>query len=353
MAGLGPELPIQAPPLTPPPNGLLFNATVIDNVEDLRWENGVRYQGDSLQDAVVFDPCSTSTRVASVFTDAGTTNGSATLTSATTAFVPADVGKMISGAGIPAGTTILTVGSSTSITLSANATATATGVSITIAGRTATNTRQTGVTLLPFGVYAEDTCSAFGFQQADYEGRARRALAARESKAVEKEFSLASIIAGNAHLQDNTNTVKLNSSTAVSVRNSLAWLCQAAADYNLGSAMIHARPYLVELWSSFNLLNWVNKKIYTDSGVLIVSGAGYTGGAPDETARSAVAEWAYVTDQLQIMRGPVEVFASEQDRAATVDRVNNTVTVSAQRLYSVQGNFQNIAGIKVDTTSLA
>lgn len=351
MAGLGPELPIQAPPLTPPPNGLLFNATVIDNVEDLRWENGVRYQGDTMADAVAFDPCSSTTRVASVFTDA-VTNSSTTLTSATAAFVPADVGKGTSGAGIPAGTTIAAVGSSTSVTLSAAATATASGVTITIAGRTSTNTRQTGVTLLPFGVVAWDTCSAFGFAQNDYEGRARRALAARESKAVEKEFSLASIIAANPHLQDNTNTIKLNSSTAVSVRNSLAWLCQAAADYNLGAAMIHARPYLVELWSSFNLLNWVNKKIYTDSGVLIVSGAGYTGGAPDGTARSAIAEWAYITDSLQVLRGPIEVFASEQDRAATLDRTNNTVSVPAQRMYSVQGNFQNIVGIKVDTTSL-
>jgi hypothetical protein len=66
------------------------------------------------------------------FTDGATTSGSATVTSATAAFTQADVGRTISGAGIPAGATIVAVGSATSITMSANATATASGVTITI-----------------------------------------------------------------------------------------------------------------------------------------------------------------------------------------------------------------------------
>lgn len=58
--------------------------------------------------------------------DGVTTSGSATVTSATGAFTTADIGKTITGsiAGIPAGATILAVGSATSITISANATAT-------------------------------------------------------------------------------------------------------------------------------------------------------------------------------------------------------------------------------------
>jgi hypothetical protein len=64
--------------------------------------------------------------------DGATTNGSPTVTSATAAFTSADVGRTISGAGIPAGSTIIAVGSATSVTISQNATATATGVSITI-----------------------------------------------------------------------------------------------------------------------------------------------------------------------------------------------------------------------------
>jgi Phage tail tube protein len=64
--------------------------------------------------------------------DAATTNASPTLTSATAAFNAADVGRTITGAGIPAATTILTVTNATTITMSANATATAAGVAITI-----------------------------------------------------------------------------------------------------------------------------------------------------------------------------------------------------------------------------
>lgn len=67
-----------------------------------------------------------------VVADGATTSGSATVTSATAAFTAADIGRTISGAGIPAGSTITAVGSATSITISQLATATATGVSITI-----------------------------------------------------------------------------------------------------------------------------------------------------------------------------------------------------------------------------
>jgi predicted phage gp36 major capsid-like protein len=67
-----------------------------------------------------------------VLTDAATTNADATVTSATGAFTSKDVGRPISGAGIPAAATILSINSATSIELSANATATATGVTVTI-----------------------------------------------------------------------------------------------------------------------------------------------------------------------------------------------------------------------------
>lgn len=66
------------------------------------------------------------------FADAVTTSGDATLTSATAAFIRGDLGRVISGAGIPSGTTITRVDSATQVTLSANATATASGVSVTV-----------------------------------------------------------------------------------------------------------------------------------------------------------------------------------------------------------------------------
>jgi hypothetical protein len=67
-------------------------------------------------------------------TDGVTTNLSATVSSATAAFVSTDVGKTITGTGIPASTTILSVTSSTVAVLSAACTATATGITFTIGG---------------------------------------------------------------------------------------------------------------------------------------------------------------------------------------------------------------------------
>lgn len=67
----------------------------------------------------------------------GTTATNTTVTSATAAFTAADVGKTITGAGIPAATTITVIGSATSVTVSQATTATATGVSITIHRTTA------------------------------------------------------------------------------------------------------------------------------------------------------------------------------------------------------------------------
>lgn len=68
-------------------------------------------------------------------TDGATTSASAVVTSATAAFTDGDVGKGISGTGIPGGTTILSRQSATQVTMSANATATGTAVSITVAAR--------------------------------------------------------------------------------------------------------------------------------------------------------------------------------------------------------------------------
>jgi hypothetical protein len=61
-----------------------------------------------------------------------TTSASATVTGTGTAFFASDVGRAISGAGIPLGATITAYGSATSVTISAPATATGTGVTLTI-----------------------------------------------------------------------------------------------------------------------------------------------------------------------------------------------------------------------------
>lgn len=63
-------------------------------------------------------------------TDGVLTNGSPTVTSASGNFVSDDIGRVVTGTGIPANAAIRTVNSPTSITLHTNATATATGVTL-------------------------------------------------------------------------------------------------------------------------------------------------------------------------------------------------------------------------------
>ncbi len=68
------------------------------------------------------------------FTDGVTVSGTPALTSATAMFSSTDQNKVITGAGIPAGTWISSVTSPTAVVLSAAATASASGVSVTIHG---------------------------------------------------------------------------------------------------------------------------------------------------------------------------------------------------------------------------
>lgn len=62
-------------------------------------------------------------------------NSTTTLTSATGSFTSSDVGRNISGTGIPANTSVSSVTNSTTVIISAAATATATGVTVTVANR--------------------------------------------------------------------------------------------------------------------------------------------------------------------------------------------------------------------------
>lgn len=85
---------------------------------------GVGYTGNG--------PATTATGARTV-TD-GVTNTDTSLVSATAVFVAADVGKVVSGAGIPVGTTILSRTNGTTVVLSQATTATATAVHVTITG---------------------------------------------------------------------------------------------------------------------------------------------------------------------------------------------------------------------------
>jgi len=84
-----------------------------------------------------------------VVTD-GVLNESTTVTSASAAFTQADVGKRISGTGIPAAAFIVSVTSATAVVISAAATVTNTGVSVTIGTALGAATLAAGLKPLKF-----------------------------------------------------------------------------------------------------------------------------------------------------------------------------------------------------------
>jgi hypothetical protein len=353
---LGPQDLVAAPALSPPPNGILRSVTVIEHSDELHWGGTLGWVPEGGADAFVFDPC-VGNLVPATFSD-GVSNSTTTYTSATAAFTAADVGKGITGTNIPAGTVIASVSSATTVILSQAATASASGLSFSIAGRipATPGNRPAQITYTPFVVDAFDACSTFGFQAADYEGRARRALAARESKAVGKEWWIGALFPLNPHLAKATgtngpNTTTLAGGTAQTLRLGLSLLVQALADANGGTGIIWARPFLVELWFGLDLVRvGTDGKLYTASGHLVVPQAGSPGTGPTAQAITATSEWAWATDSIEVHRGPVEVFAPGVN-GVTVDRTLNEVTIRAQRLYAIAWNGLVNVAVNIDPTS--
>lgn len=98
-------------------------------------------------------------------TDGTTTTGSTTIGSATASFTSADIGRTVTGTGIPAGATIVSITSSTAVVISAAATATASAVALTFGAVTSKQTFTFGDALTQY---------SFGFEGVNVYGAARR-----------------------------------------------------------------------------------------------------------------------------------------------------------------------------------
>jgi len=99
----------------------------------------------------------------------GVTNSTTLLTSATANWQSGDVGRPVSGAGIPNGTVIQSVTSTTNVVLSAPATASASGVTVTLGGGIGTLIQEvdvigTGTTIAGVvNTFLQDPGGAFHF----------------------------------------------------------------------------------------------------------------------------------------------------------------------------------------------
>lgn len=130
---------------------------VKDRPTTKRWNLGMTLEvaDPELSELLTAAPLILSTPAAprTLAANGSTTSGSPVVSSPTAAFSGTDIGAGISGAGIPASTTIISVQSATQATMSANATATASG---TVAFTITPVAHSIGSTASPLGVQASD-----------------------------------------------------------------------------------------------------------------------------------------------------------------------------------------------------
>lgn len=214
-----------------------------------------------------------------------------------------------------------------------------TGTGVYAACETSNVTADAGsgiTTLEPFVIWAGDSCMPQGNR--DWQGRARRKLAACESYIIETELWRGDINRvqnwSNPYLASPDAT--LIGSSPVDPTAALACLEQAIGDCNCGSSgMIHASRQLTTYWSAASLITPENNRLVTTLGTVVVPGAGYDGSGPapthdDEPADAGASIWAYATSPVHLRLGGVQVLPG--DLAQSLDRTTNTAFYWAQRI---------------------
>jgi hypothetical protein len=214
----------------------------------------------------------------------------------------------------------------------------------------------------PFEVDVWDSCSSFGHDAADYQGRALRALLAKEQWAVEAEFERPTINPNNNGLAqlhalnpDGSNATNPDGSTQdLSIRGTgltsalaLGYLNEAIAAADVGQGMIHCSAFLAERWQQTQGIKFdaTVGKLVTANGNIIVAGNGYTGKGYDGTGGPVFGggptplQWAYATDLVQIRRAAVPtLYPGTDDWRAALDRNTDTVVFRATRPYVAEWN---------------
>lgn len=204
---------------------------------------------------------------------------------------------------------------------------------------------QTNVSYYPYIVEVPYTCSTWGFQENDYEGRALRQLEAGLSKAIEREFWTGEKNPANMNLtfwtpNDDAHVVNPGgaaSPSPVSPDTALVLLEAALASCYGGTAgMLHAPTAVAERWASLYFVDadeeFEDRMLRTRSREdIVVVGAGYPGtgpfGQPDPAPGTM---WAFATGMVDVRLGEPMIYP--ETMAEALDRATNTVTFRGERV---------------------
>jgi hypothetical protein len=208
-------------------------------------------------------------------------------------------------------------------------------------------------------VYLSETCSSLGIfgeglsnaqAQDRFVARARTALAAVESQAVEREFFAGDVLGLNPFLADGNGTFP-NANTATNVTEAFALLEAEIASVG-GSGMIHCSPRIITYASLAGLIIWpLNRgtQLYTLNGTLVVPGQGYVDDSVNPAGHSGAGngnEWIYATGLVDIRRSDYEVLPDSLFQA--LDRETNLLTYRVERTYLVDWDTVLQSAVLVD-----
>lgn len=184
----------------------------------------------------------------------------------------------------------------------------------------------------PFVVWAEDHCSTIGFDDRDFEGRARRQLAAVQSAKIAHELQMGVLRDSDA----NNDNVALIDGIEVGpggaeVEDGIAALEAAvAARYAGARAMIHVTPQTLTIMGRLNMIYKAGQQWLTYPGNVVVADAGYTAEAGENPPDAGV--FAYATTMIEVRLSAVTVGNFRE----SMNRATNSVQLYAQRLALVQ-----------------
>lgn len=194
----------------------------------------------------------------------------------------------------------------------------------------------------PFTVWAASKCSPQP-RDFDYQGRARRQLAAIESYEIANELWTGSLTQASATSDGDpwpnpyfaqpaadVLTASGGEVTPMGAIQGLACLEQALGDYLHGQrGMIHCTRQTAIHWDQLGMLRREGPVVLTLLDTIVVPDAGYDGSGPDGSAAADEQIWAYGTGMVGVRLGPV-VTVPGNDAEAT-NRSTNTITYRAER----------------------
>lgn len=220
-------------------------------------------------------------------------------------------------------------------------------VSIDCTGSVASRSTSNGpdvVTGDPVLVYGYDKCSSFGFAARDWQGRARRSLAATRSFQLAKELWSGAVasadslgnrwLSGTASWSDTVTSGPTDVVTALAATESALGTCGAGRQ-----GIIHVTTQALVKIAATGAIARSGSTWLTANGHLVVADAGYDGSGPGGVAASS-SQWIYGTSMMRIREGPVEVRPESMDDARSLaealNHTTNTIVVWAQQAMALE-----------------